>query len=124
MKYGILYVYRRKNFKLRRIFFEQFHLVLRENTLPCAKVKTHGKDTSFPCVFKTHGKDKKIVPPGSVLTVFSLGVSRGKQAFGKKSLPRAIKKTHGELMSLPCIQKNARQTICYRVFVPCRAPCI
>jgi hypothetical protein len=40
---------------------------------------------------------------------------------GKKFAVR-YEKTHGKLKGLPCVQKNARQTIFSRAFSLCRAP--
>jgi hypothetical protein len=59
---------------------------------------------------KTHGKgrEKNLVRLGAHGTPFGANGGNGSWA-------------HGKLKGLPCVLKNARQTIVYRVFFLCRA---
>jgi hypothetical protein len=62
--------------------------------LPCAKIKTHGKVSSLPCVFlRRAAKGEKNCPPPLGVNGSAIGVNGG----GEKIVCRALR-------------KNARQT--------------
>jgi hypothetical protein len=97
----MFYVYRRKNFKLRRIFQEQLELGLKGHKLGkilcrAPKQKTHGKVSSLPCVFiLAHGKEReKLSRSPSVLTVLHR-CQHEQRTFQKKLFAVRYKKTHG-----------------------------
>jgi hypothetical protein len=106
----MFYVYRRKNFKLRRIFQEQLELGLKGHKLGkilcrAPKQKTHGKVSSLPCIFiLAHGKEReKLSRPPSVLTVLHR-CQHEQRTFQKKLFAVRYKKRMAQ-------KKNARQSI-------------
>jgi hypothetical protein len=76
--------------------------------LSCAKVKTHGKDTSLSCVFQRR------TTKGTKKIVFLLGANGGNGRW-KIFLPCAIEKTHGKLKGLPCVSKKTHGKLFFTV---------
>jgi hypothetical protein len=105
----MVYVYSRKNFKLRRFF--------RSNWIRDLGDINWGKYFAVRQNKSARQREKNC--PAPVGANGSPSVLTWVTNVWKKSLPCAIK-THDKLKGLPCVKNNIRQTVVYRAFfLPC-----